>query len=196
MKTLRLVALVVVLAVACAASRAHASGPMWFTPFGGVAMPVGNFSDRASTGFDFGVMAETKLDGPWSAGGELGWYQFGGNDDLEKQLSALYGASTNVTTRTIPLTIWAKLGFDAKAFNPYAKFGFGGYFSRTRFEYLNRDVDNTDNVLGVILAGGFTRDMTSNVRWGGELDYHWIGTENKASQMLELRATLGFGGGK
>jgi hypothetical protein len=159
-------------------------------------MPVGDFSDRASTGYGFGLSGEKSMGGELSLGGELGWYRFGGNDALEKQLSAANGAPTDVTTRMLPLLVWAKYDLGTEAIEPYVKFGLGGYFTRTRAEFAGLQQDNNDTVFGITFGGGFTRKINDGMKWGGELGYHWLGTENQASQMLEVRANLLFGIGQ
>ena len=196
MKTLRITAFALVLAATFGASHAHASGPMWIGPYAGVTMPVGDFANRASTGFDLGVSAETKLQSLWSMGGEFGWYTMGGNDDLEKKLSAQFGATTDVKTRIYPLIVFGKLEFSSEGIQPYAKLGVGGYFANTKYEYAGRESNHSDSVFGVMFGGGFTRELNQSLRWGGEVDYHWLGTKNSASQMVEVRAQLQFRAGK
>jgi opacity protein-like surface antigen len=179
-----------------AAVPAHAAGRLWLGPYAGVAMPVGNFSDRASTGYGFGVSGEKPVAGDVSLGGELGWYRFGGNDALEKDLSVLNGAPTDLTTRMMPLLVWAKLDLGTQEIEPYAKFGLGTYYTRTRAEFAGIRQDKSETVFGITVGGGFTRKLNDGMKWGGELRYHWLGTNNDASQMLEVRATLAFGFGQ
>jgi opacity protein-like surface antigen len=177
------------------AAGAHAApGAIWGGMNGGISMPFGHFSDKASTGFTLGLIGEYMKNDSWAFGGELGWHKFGGNDDLEKSESARLGVPVNFTVRAIPITAHAKyLLPPSERIAPFVKAGLGFYnlkFKTDAGTLGDRDKSETD--FGFQVGGGFNFKSTGNVAFGTELLYHYISTETQASNMFTLRMQLLF----
>jgi len=171
------------------------AGPFWLGATAGVGIPFGDFSDVASTGFNIGGNVDYEITSRFAVGGEVGWQTYGGNDDLEKNLSARYLTSVDVTTTAVPLLVHGK--FMVPAGGPsaaYAKAALGVY--RTRLEVdagINSDDEtSTDFALG--LGGGWTYRI-GGMRYGAEGMLHFVSTEGSSTNIFMARALIQFGGG-
>jgi opacity protein-like surface antigen len=160
----------------------------------GAGFPIGSFADKASTGFNIGVVTDLVVRGPWSFGGELSWHGFGGNDDLEKQLSASAGVPVDYSVGIIPIVAHARYRVDANdPLVPFIRGGLGLYNFRERTESsLGRD-DDASTDLGFLAGAGVEFSNWEGVAWGAELLYQYIATSNEASNLVTLRAQVLFG---
>jgi hypothetical protein len=182
------------LVLSLAAAPAFAArGDMWLGGTTGFALPFGDFADIASIGYNLGVTGDYVLNDQWAIGGEVGYYTFGGNDDLEKRLTAQYATPVDFRFRALPVTIHGKYllpGDDKKA--PFIKGAIGMYNVNSSVEGGLINTDDSQTAFGFQLGGGVNFKTGTNFTWGGDVLYHYIGTEN-SSNMLTARATLMFG---
>ncbi len=163
---------------------------------GGFGMPFGDFSDFASTGFNLGLIGDRAVNDSWSLGGEIGLHTFGGNDDLEKALSASNGSTTDVSVRLIPMIAHAKYFFPVTgAATPYFKGGMGLYNMNRKYEVGSNSTDGSTTKLGAILGGGVEFKRGAAMTYGVDALYHYIATEGSSSNLISLRGLLSFGFG-
>lgn len=178
-----------------ASSAVAAPGAIWVGVNGGVGLPFGEFKDAASTGFNLGLTGDYMMSDTWALGGELGWHKFGGNDDFEKSETARLGVPVEITIRAIPITAHAKFLMPAnESAAPFVKAALGLYNLNTKIDAgVEGDSDESNTKLGFQVGGGLNFKSTESVAYGAELLYHYIATENKASNMITLRGQLLFG---
>src|SRR5688572_7319666 len=74
------------LALTAVAAGAVNAGPVWFGVMGGAAVPTGDFSDAASTGFDFGGTATWMVNDMWGVGADVAYHMWNGSDDYNEAL--------------------------------------------------------------------------------------------------------------
>jgi opacity protein-like surface antigen len=200
----RVIGFIIACVWAVGAFPAHAAAETWMGLQGGVGMPFGDFADVASTGFNLGVTGDHMFGKYWALGGEISVHGFGGNDDLEKRLSAMNGVPTDFTFRTIPLVAHAKYMLPANGkLAPFLKYSLGVYQIRKKEDAGIIQVDKSQTKFGFQIGAGANFRSTATIAYGGELAYHYISGavndngENKAGNLLTLRAQLmfGFGGG-
>ena len=178
-----------------ASSAVAAPGAIWVGVNGGIGLPFGEFRDAASAGFNLGLTGDYMMSDTWAFGGELGWHKFGGNDDFEKSESVRRGVPVEITTRAIPITAYAKYLLPAnESAAPFLKAAFGLYNINTKID-AGSEGDSNDSAtkFGFQFGGGMNFKNTESVAYGAELLYHYIATENKASNMITLRGQLLFG---
>jgi len=185
-----------VMMIATFASGAHAAvGATWVGMNAGISMPFGDFSDFASTGFNLGVTGDYMRTESWALGGEIGWHKFGGNDDLEKSESARLGVPVEFTVRVIPITAHAKYLLPAnETMAPFVKGAFGLYNLNFKTDAGTLgESDHSETKFGFQVGGGLNFGGTESVAYGAEILYHYIATEDQASNMVTLRGQILFG---
>ena len=178
-----------------ASSAVAAPGAIWVGVNGGIGLPFGDFRDVASTGFNLGLTGDYMMSDSWALGGELGWHKFGGNDDFEKSESARLSVPVEITIRAIPITAHAKYLLPAnESAAPFVKAALGLYNLNTKTDAGSLGDDNESSTKpGFQFGGGLNFKSTESVAYGAELLYHYIATEDKASNMITLRGQLLFG---
>jgi opacity protein-like surface antigen len=176
------------------AGSAHAQPTMWIGFNGGVGMPIGSFADQASTGFNIGVVADIVVRGPWAFGGELSWHGYGGNDDFEKDLTAVQGEPVDVSIGMIPIIAHARYRIATDdPLVPFVRGGLGLYNIRSRQEWNTGRRDRSATDFGFVAGGGVEYLASQNMAWGAELLYQYIATSDEATNMLTLRVQAMFG---
>ncbi len=176
-----------------ASGAAAASGTIWVGVNGGIGLPFGDFRDAASTGFNLGLTGDYMKSESWAFGGELGWHKFGGNDDLEKLRSVEEGVPVELTVRAIPITAHAKYLLPAnESAAPFLKAAIGLYNLNFKTDPGSLG-DDSQTKVGFQFGGGLNLKNTQTVAYGAELLYHYIATDEKASNMITLRGQLLFG---
>ena len=162
---------------------------------GGVELPFGDFSDQASTGFSMGLTGDYVVGENLAVGGELGWHSFGGSDDVEKKLSVQYGTPVNLTFRVVPITVHAKYFLPTgQTLTPFVKGALGIYNVLNRVEREgSSDVEHSSTRIGFQVGGGADFNTATSIRYGFDVLYHYIATENKATNILAVRGQLMFG---
>lgn len=186
---------IVIAALAASAGPAAASST-WIGVNGGVGLPLGDFADLADTGFQIGGSAEVEVSPMWSVGGEIGFMSFGGDSDVEDVLSFFYGESVDVSFRLIPITAIARLNFPTESnVQPFLRGGVGAYMGTSKIDGQSFSDDESSTDIGFNLGGGMTVASSGNVRFGGDVIYHYIATEDTATNLFTLRFLVLFGAG-
>ena len=192
-KSILLAALIAV----AGASSAHAA-KMWIGPTAGLGMPMGAFSDVASTGFNLGLTGDYPLNESFVVGGEAGWHGFGGSDDFEKAQSAAIGSSVDAKVNIVPVIVHGKwmIPSGGGGMKPYLKLGLGLYRSSTKVEFTGGDDTTTDTNFGYELGAGLNYPVNDNVSWGVDGAFHSIQSDGDAANLITVRAQLHFGFGQ
>ncbi len=188
------IAIATLLLTTLLAGAARSQPTMWMGFNGGVGMPIGSFADHASTGFNVGFVTDLVVRGPWGFGGELSWHGFGGNDDFEKDLTAVQGAPVDFSVQMIPIVAHARyrIATDDPVV-PFVRGGLGLYNIRSRQEWNAGRRDESATDLGFLAGVGVEYLTAPNVAWGAELLYQYIATSDEASNLLTLRVQGMFG---
>ena len=176
------------------APAAMTPGSVWLGVNGGVSLPFGDFSDQASTGFNLGLTGDYVIYENLAVGGEIGWHSFGGNDELEKQLSVQHGASANLTIRVVPVIAHARYFLPAgQKVTPFVKGGLGLYNVQNKVEYLAVSQEHSSTRIGFQFGAGADFKSAASLQYGIDAQYLYIATENKATSMVVARGQLLFG---
>jgi opacity protein-like surface antigen len=78
---------------------------------------------------------------------------------------------------------------------PFLRAGLGAYLLKTKVEGETFEGDDDETDLGFNIGGGLLIHSSSNMAIGGDLLYHYIATEDEATNLFTLRAVLMFGVG-
>lgn len=176
------------------APAAMTPGSVWLGVNGGVSLPFGDFSDQASTGFNLGLTGDYVIYENLAVGGEIGWHSFGGNDELEKELSVEHGASANLTIRVVPVIAHARYFLPAgQKVTPFVKGGLGLYNVQNKVEYLAVSQEHSSTRIGFQFGAGADFKSAASLQYGIDAQYLYIATENKATSMVVARGQLLFG---
>lgn len=171
---------------------APATGSIWIGGTAGFSLPFGDFADQANVGFNIGIIGDYYAAPNWAFGGEISWHTFGGNDDLEKGLSAELGIPVDFEVRVLPIVGHVKYLIPAETMSPYARAGLGLFNLNFETEAGTSSSDDSETKLGFLLGGGVTF-LGSRVSYGGEAFYQYIATEGDATNMLVIRGNFMFG---
>jgi opacity protein-like surface antigen len=168
-------------------------GSIVIGPTLGFSLPFGDFADRATIGFNLGVIGDYYAAPNWAFGGEISWHTFGGNDDLEKELSAAIGEPVDLKLRVLPIVGHVKYFIPAAGYAPYVRGGIGLFNLSSEIEAGSESSDDSDTNLGFLFGGGVNFNGGSRVSYGAEAYYQYISTEGDATNMLVIRGNFLFG---
>lgn len=182
-------------AILTAIAKPALAGSLWVGPTAGIGLPLGDFKDVASTGFNVGLLTDVEVNRNFAWGGEFGWQTYGGNDDFEKSLSASLGTSVNVTTTAVPVLLHGKLMIPSGERSiPYAKIALGLYRLKSKIEASSGDSDDSSIDFTFGIGGGWNIKAGQRAKYGFEGMFHLVSSDPSATIFL-ARAQLQFGGG-
>jgi opacity protein-like surface antigen len=170
------------------------AGKIWLGANAGIGMPFGEFGNIAGAGFTIGLTGDYMVHSLLALGGELGLQRYGGDNDREKELSALYGTPASLTINVIPVTVHAKYFLPANAnLAPFVRAGLGLYHLSTKVDAGGTKVDESTTRVGLQFGAGADFNTSTSVRYGVDVLYHYIATKDVASNVLTIRGQLLFG---
>jgi len=175
------------------AARAEGVGNIVIGPTAGFSLPFGDFADVATAGFNLGVTGDYYAAPNWAFGGEISWHLFGGNDDLEKELSADLGTPVDIRIRVLPVVAHVKYFIPAQNVSPFVRGGVGIFNINQEIDAGATTDDDSDTKLGFLFGGGVNFAGASRVQFGADAYYQYIATEGDATNMLVLRGNVMFG---
>jgi len=195
---LRSTFLALLLAAVVAAPAAAAE--LWAGAQAGIGIPIGNLSDVASTGFNLGVHGLYRLTDQFGVGGELGWQSYGGNDDFEKNLSALNGQTVDATLRIIPVLAYAEYRLPGQtSMVPFLRGGLGFYNLASKFEGQTFTDKDNETKFGLHVGGGLNGEFSDTVGWSADGLYHYVlgaasdnNGDETAGSIVTARARISF----
>lgn len=189
--------LAVVFAAALATPAAAAE--IWAGADAGLGIPIGNLSDVASTGFNLGLHGTYRITDQFGFGGELGWQSYGGNDDFEKELSALNAQTVDVRLRIIPVLAFAEYRLPGQtSMVPFLRGGLGFYNLSTKLEGETFTSDDSETKFGLHVGGGLTGEISDTVGWSVDGLYHHVldaapdDTGETAGSIVTVRGRISF----
>lgn len=188
------------LALAAALATPAAAAEFWAGVDGGLGIPIGNLSDAASTGFNLGLHGTYRMTDQFGFGGELGWQSYGGNDDLEKELSALAGTAVDVRLRVIPILAFAEYELPGQtSMVPFLRAGLGLYNLNLKAESAAGDTEDSETKFGLHVGGGLNGEVSDTIQWSVDGLYHYVldaaaddGGGETAGSVITLRGKLSF----
>ena len=169
-------------------------GSIWLGVNGGIGLPFGDFAHKATSGFNLGLTGDYLVYENLAVGGELSWHSFGGNDNLEKDLSAKLRTSADLKISVVPATVHAKYFLPAgQTVTPFVKGALGLYNYKERTEYGTNNTEHSSTRIGFQVGGGANFKSVTSMLYGFDFMYLYIATEDKATNMLVVRGQLMFG---
>lgn len=187
------------LALVASLAAPAAAAELWLGPNGGVGIPFGNLSDVASTGFNLGIHGTWLVSEQFGFGGDIGWQGYGGNDDYEKDLTALAGSSVDFKLRVLPFVAFAEYRLPpGSSLTPFVRAGAGLYHLRAEAEGGGTTSSSSRTKFGFNVGGGVHGTLTETIGWSAEALYHYVldasddNGESSAGSLLALRGKLSF----
>jgi hypothetical protein len=189
---------IVLAALACLSLMAFpasaAKGDMAFGLTGGMAMPMGNFSDIFKPGIGVGVYGDYLVTEQFAIGVDGMYNQHSAKDEWNALLSLLAGVDIEAKWTTFQFGAhgkWMPPMKDSPA-APYVAFGAGMYNLKAKVEGGGESGEASLNKIGV--NGGLGVDFKVNPQFtigvGGA--FHHVMTEGDALQYFNVGVKLGF----
>lgn len=195
-----------VLSIAClafAAGMAKAE-TNWVGFSGGLAMPTGDFSDAASTGFNFGASGTWMFTPAVGVGVDLGYFMWNGSDELNDALTAIAtaaeGTPTDVEAKFSAIQAGGHLMYmfpSSGSIKPWLKGGLGIYNFKFKTESDNSSYegDDSESNMGINVGGGINMGSSPNMSYGIGAAYHTIFTEDESTSLFTVNLNVMFGMG-
>lgn len=193
---MKLKSLLPMLALTLVAGSAHAAaGDVSLGLKAGLGLPIGDFKDVAATGFHLGATGDYAMNDRFSVGGDLVYHTFGGNDDLEKSLSALSGQTVDFKFSIIQVTPHVRYSLPTEGtLAPYLQFGLGLYRSTGKSDPGG---SSSSTPFGFHLGAGADFKKTESYTYGFHGEFHQISSSgasgDKAANLITLGVHAGFG---
>lgn len=178
-----------------AAASHAAAGDVSLGLRGGLGLPIGDLKDVASTGFHIGATGDYAMNDNLAVGGDLVYHTFGGNDDLEKSLSASAGTPVNITLSAFQITPHAKLLLPAQGtMVPYLQLGLGLYSLSAKSDPGGSD---SSTKFGFNIGVGADIKKGESYSYGVHGEFHQISSSkasgDKSANLITLGVQAGFG---
>ena len=180
------------------ASSAGAASNMTFGITGGAAVPTGDFSDVANTGYNFGGTGTVMVNQSWGVGADVAYHMWNGSSDLNTGTQLLLGdPSAEWKFSAIQGTGNLQYMIPAQgAVHPWLKGGLGLYDIKAKLNSDSGSTDSSENDFGWNLGGGFNYAVSPAYSLGVGAAYHAIQTDPSTTNLFTVNATLLFGGSK
>ncbi len=189
---------IVMAALACLSFMAFpvsaAQGDMSFGLTGGMAMPMGDFSDIFKPGFCGGVYGDYMIAEQFAIGVDGMYNQHSAKDEWNDLLSFLAGQTVEATWTTFQFgghVKWMPPMKDSPAI-PYVQAGAGMYNLKAKVEAGGDSADDSESKFG--FNGGLGVDFKVNPQFtigvGGA--FHHVLTEGDALQYFNVGVNVGF----
>jgi hypothetical protein len=181
-------------------------GEITFGLDGGLASPMGDFSDFAKMGFGGGVYADYWLMPAFAIGVDGSYSKFNIKDDYMHALEALILLETGETVTVDGSVSAMQFGAHGKYMfpmkdapvAPWISVGGGFYNVKSKIDVTGDilggtlSTDDTVNKPGVNAALGLNYKMSPAFTLGAKVGIHDIFTESKSTQYFTAGITLGF----
>src|SRR5262245_17265112 len=168
-------AILAVALVAGSAVGASANGTFCFGPMAGASLPMGDYGDAASTGWNAGGTCSYNMTSGWGVGADLGYHSWSGSDELNQAAELAFGTGSEIKWTAIQITPNVSYHFPtAGSVKPYAKFGVGMYDVKAKLSSPSGDSDASKSKMGFNFGGGMDFSSHGNMTWGVDTAYHII----------------------
>ena len=184
--------------MAVMASSAGAAGNSSWGVTGGAAVPTGDFSNAANTGYNFGGTGTVMLNQSWGVGADVAYHMWNGSSDLNTGTQLLLGdPSAEWKFSAIQGTGNLQYMIPAQGVvHPWLKGGLGLYDIKAKLDSDSGSSDSSENDFGWNLGGGFNYAVSPAYSLGLGGAYHAIQTSPSTTNLFTVNATLLFGGSK
>lgn len=193
---MKIKSLLTVAALSFATATAHAAaGDVSLGLKAGLGLPIGDFKDVAATGFHIGATGDYALNDRFSLGGDLVYHTFGGNDDLEKALSATLGQSVDFKFSIIQVTPHLRFSLPTEGtLAPYVQLGLGLYRSTGKSDPGGSD---SSTPFGFHIGVGADIKKAESYTYGFSGEFHQISSSDasgdKSANLITVGVHAGFG---
>ena len=193
---MKIKSLFTVIALMLAAASAHAAaGDVSLGLKAGLGLPIGDFKDFAATGFHLGATGDYAFNDRFSLGGDLVYHTFGGNDQLEKDLSASLGQSVDFKFSIIQITPHLRFSLPTEGtLAPYVQLGLGLYRSTGKSDPGGSD---SSTPFGFHIGVGADIKKAESYTYGFSGEFHQISSSDasgdKSANLITVGVHAGFG---
>ena len=173
---------------------------------GGMGIPTGDYSNAASTGYQFGATGTHYVNDMWGFGGDLAYHGWGASSDMKDALELAYpGEDAKLNFTALQATAHATMSFQNSGnVRPYAQFGLGLYNIGAKFSSTSGDATDSQSKLGYNIGAGMNFLTSSNMQWGLSGAYHIIPVDSGDSNInsdlnfmqVGVNVQWGMGGSK
>jgi len=201
MKTLKIavaVALVMLTAgsaFAAGTTNSSSTGSWTFGLQGGASMPTGDYGEVASTGWNFGGMADYWINSQWGLGADIAYHANNGSDDFNAALVAdpAFGPGSEAKFTTIQYGVHTTYMFSTQGtMFPYLQAGAGSYNLKSEVDGGLSPGDVSENKFGFNMGAGVDFRATPTVNLGVNGTYHYISVDPTALNWFGIEGRVTF----
>jgi len=173
---------------------AGASKGNWtFAVQGGASMPTGDFGDVASTGFNFGGLADYWMNPQWGFGADIAYHANSASDAVKTALAVTDpGAELKFSTIQYGAHTTYMIPMQSGTVSPYLQGGVAGYNVKTKIEGGAAPGDVSENKVGFNIGGGADFHATPTVNFGVNGTYHYISADPSALNWFGIEGRVTF----
>lgn len=160
---------------------------------GGAGIPVGDFGDAATAGFQLGGDIGYYTSPQMVIGLEGNYFGFGASDELKAFWEFLTGdPNPDLSWSEFQITGYGKYLFSPQNFSPYFKAGAGFYDLKLTVTYMGADVSDSQSDFGLMAGAGLQFKGEGNVGGFVEAMVHDVLTEGSSTTFFGIRGGATF----
>lgn len=150
----------------------------WFGVNAGAGVPMGDYSDAAATGYQFGVTGTRMMNDQWGFGADVNYHMWNGSDEANSAAELAFGSGSEFKWSALQATANVMMNIPSQGMmSPYLKGGLGLYNVSFKLESPSGDMDTSESKLGFNFGGGMNFASSGNMRWGVNAAYHVVPAE-------------------
>jgi opacity protein-like surface antigen len=174
-------------------NEAGSKGSWTFGLQGGASMPTGKFGDVASTGFNFGGLANYWMNPQWAFGADVAYHANNASDAVKTALAVSDpGAELKFSTIQYGAHAIYMIPTQGGTMFPYLQGGAGAYNVKTKVTGGTAPGDVSENKFGFNLGGGVDFHATPTVNLGVNGTYHYISADPNALNWFGVEGRVTF----
>ena len=189
-----LVMLTAATAFAKGTTNSSSTGNWTFGLQGGASMPTGDYGDLASTGWNFGGMADYWMNSQWGLGADVAYHANPGSDLANAAAVLIDGPGSEMKFSTIQYGVHTTYMIPTQGGSmfPFLQGGVGNYNIKTKIDGGTTSEEGSENKFGFNLGGGVDFRATPTVNLGVNGTYHYISADPSALNWFGVEGRVTF----
>jgi opacity protein-like surface antigen len=161
---------------------------------GGASMPTGDYGQVASTGWNFGGMADYWMNSQWGLGGDVAYHANNASKEINDGLALIDpGSEMKFSTMQFGAHATYLIPTQGGTMSPYLQGGVGSYNIKTKIDggtLLTGEA--TESKFGFNMGAGVDFRATPTVNLGVNGTYHYISADPSALNWFGIEGRVTF----